>query len=190
MAESSDLVRSWDQLFGGNGFLAGKPSQAERSARIRLEHGLIARQGFPGAFAYLGWSDDPCAQVKGSSTPAGPTLERQQEVWGSFAEATLGEGVWMGGLEPDEGFGMAVVDLNATDLQMLNAAEQAGAVLLKVLARARSSLRNGDNLAATIGVGLLTTLRPKVDFGSSCAVSHLLAGPDRVGSLVGCLPAM
>lgn len=73
-----------------------------RGARAMLEAHLIAQKDLAGCFAYVGW---PGKNV----TPARRVLteDQQREVYAAFAEAAVARRVYLGALEPDEGFGLA-----------------------------------------------------------------------------------
>lgn len=96
--------RPFETLLGGfetNLELDSDPRQ--RAARAMIEAHLIDKKDVAGCFGYVGW---PGANLKPKLRV--PNARDQYRIYGAFAQAAVAAEVYLGALEPNEGFGLAV----------------------------------------------------------------------------------
>ncbi len=96
----------FERILAGVGTrLKMRQTRAGRTARAMLEARVAEQYDRAGCFCYAGW--------KVTNDRPAPPVEEQLRIYAAFANSAVAAGVYLGALEPNEGFGLA--DWNPSD---------------------------------------------------------------------------
>ncbi len=157
-------------------------SRSGRAAKAMFETHMRDRYEHAGCFAYVGWAKRDGLHI--------PSSDLQQKIYAIYARAAVAAKVYLGAMEPNEGFGLAAwVDKCGGSLE-------ASVASVPIQAMLTTASLAADLLAKEVSNEKLRTTRMVLGYGTLrgkallSAPSHmmLLAGPVCVESLYGEIP--
>lgn len=158
-------------------------SRTGRNARAIFEGHLASEYDRVGCFAYVGWHHDHDLRF--------PLEEEQLSVYAAYARAAVASGVYLGAMEPKEGFGLVIWEDGNRRRDYSKALRATLDRMMQLAVHAATEMRSLSNnvLASTsfvVGRGLLRG--EKLFDSMPSSPPKILDGPQVVESIFGDIP--